>query len=245
VRILGIAHGEYLQERIERQRRGVPDGAPDGRRRCWGNMVWRLNDSWPTIYWSVVDYYLEPKIAYYYVRRAYAPVLLSFERTADDLSVWVINDSDEPVRGRLTVRRLTFDGETRAEVAAEVQVGPGESRRAVSTVGLGPVSLRHEFLEARLGALSATHLLIGERYLVLPRARLGARAVQGGIEVVTDAFARQVSLAVEGTSGAVFEDNYFDLPPHGRRTVAVVDRAGGASVSVSCLNGETQHVAWE
>jgi beta-mannosidase len=59
IRVIGTAHGEYLRERIERERRG----APDGNRRCWGNIVWRLNDSWPMIYSSVIDYYLEPKIA--------------------------------------------------------------------------------------------------------------------------------------------------------------------------------------
>jgi beta-mannosidase len=243
VRALGTAHGEYLRDRIERQRRGVPDGSAERGRRCWGNMVWRLNDAWPTIYSSVTDYYLEPKIAYYYLRRAYAPVLLSFEHTLEDLNVWVINDSDEPVRGRLRVRRMRFDGATQGEAVAEVQVGPGESLRALSTDALGPISLRHEFLEARLGALQATYLLIGERYLALPRARLGAAAVAAGIEVATDAYARQVSLAMEGVSGAVFEDDYFDLPPHGRRTVAVIDPAGGHSVVVSCVNGETLHVA--
>ena len=55
IRVLGTAHGEYLSERVERQRRGVPDGKPDGNRRCWGNMVWRLNDSWPILYWAVID----------------------------------------------------------------------------------------------------------------------------------------------------------------------------------------------
>ena len=69
IRVLGTAHGEYLRDRVERERRGAPDGAPDGNRRCWGNMVWRLNDSWPIIYWSVIDYYLEPKIPYYFLRR--------------------------------------------------------------------------------------------------------------------------------------------------------------------------------
>ena len=242
VRVLGTAHGEYLRERIERQRRGVPDGSLDRGRRCWGNMAWRLNDSWPTIYWSVVDYYLEPKIAYYYLRRAYQPVLLSFEHTPDELNVWLINDSDEPVRGRLVVRRMRFDGTTVGEAVTDAQVGPGESVRVLSTEGLGPISLRHEFLEARLGALEATHLLTAERYLVLPRARLSARAVAGGIEIATDVFARQVGLAMEGVSGAVFEDNYFDLAPRGRRTVAVVDPAGGHEVTVRCLNGETLHV---
>ena len=199
VRVLGTAHGEYLRERIERQRRGVPDGSLDCGRRCWGNMAWRLNDSWPTIYWSVVDYYLEPKIAYYYLRRAYAPVLLSFEHTPDEINVWVIHDSDEPVRGRLLVRKMRFDGTTTGELVTEAQVGPGESLRALSTEGLGPISLRHEFLEARLGALEATHLLTAERCLVLPPARLSARAVAGGIEVATDAFARHVrSIRPEG-----------------------------------------------
>lgn len=242
VRMLGTAHGAYLQERIERQRRGVPDGSPDRGRRCWGNMVWRLNDPWPAISSSLVDYYLEPKIAYYYVRRAYAPVLLSFEHTNDALNVWVVNDSDEPVRGRLVVRRVGFDGTTKGEVATEVQVGPAESRRALSTEGLGPIDRRREFLEARMGVLEATYLLSGERYLVLPPAQLGVRAVQGGIEVSTNVFARQVCLEMEGVSGGVFGDNYFDLPPRGRRTIAVIDPAGGRSVTVRCLNGEERHI---
>ena len=34
IRVLGTAHGEYLQKRIERYRRGVPDGAPSDTGRC-------------------------------------------------------------------------------------------------------------------------------------------------------------------------------------------------------------------
>ncbi|MHC4654401.1 MAG: glycoside hydrolase family 2 protein [Planctomycetota bacterium] len=77
IRVLGMAHGEYLRDRVERERRGVPDGKSDGNRRCWGNMIWRLNDSWPIIYWSAIDYYLEPKIPFYFLRRAYDPILIS------------------------------------------------------------------------------------------------------------------------------------------------------------------------
>ena len=69
-------------------------------RRCWGNMIWRLNNSWPIIYYAVVDYYLEPKIAYSFIKRAYAPVLVSFERTPDAIHVWVTNDSPQEVSRR-------------------------------------------------------------------------------------------------------------------------------------------------
>ena len=78
-------------------------------------MPWRLNDPWPMMYMSVVDYYNEPKIAYYYLRRAYSPVLVSWEKTADHNSIWLVNDGPEPVSGKLLVRRLDFAGKVRAE----------------------------------------------------------------------------------------------------------------------------------
>ena len=132
IRVLGTAHGEYLRERVERQRRGVPNGQPDGNRRCWGNMVWRLNDSWPIIYWSVIDYYLEPKIPFYYLRRSYDPILVTFERTADEIFVWVVNDSPDSVEGTLTVNRRSFKGDSRGKLEARVEVAPGEAKRCLS-----------------------------------------------------------------------------------------------------------------
>ena len=238
VRVLGTAHGEYLQRRVERQRRGVPDGAPDGDRRCWGNTIWRLNDAWPIIYWSAIDYYLEPKIAYYFLRRAYEPVLVCFERTADRIAVWVVNDSPEAVSGTLTLQHLRLDGKALGKLACDVEVAAGESRRCLDATDLGPINLRGEFLKAALGRRTATLLLTGERYLHLPKATLSARWADGKIELATDAFARQVTLEAPGVTGAVFEDNFFDLPPGAKRTVEVIDAAGGRQVRVGAVNAE-------
>ena len=241
VRVLGTAHGEYLQQRIERLRRGRPDGAPEGARRCWGSMIWRLNDSWPIVYWSAVDYYLEPKIPYCFLKRAYAPVLISFEQTPDQLNVWVVNDSAEPVSGDLAVRRVRFDGAVRARAACTVDVAPAEAKRCLRTEGLGPISLREEFISATLGDFQATHLLAGERYLHLPRATLTVSASAEGVEVSADVFARQVALSCEGGEGTHFSDNYFDLPPGTSRAVRVTGRRGG-EIAVSALNARTAAV---
>lgn len=240
VRVLGTAHGEYLRERVERERRGTPDGAPDGNRRCWGNMVWRLNDSWPIAYWSVIDYYLEPKIPFYFLRRAYAPVLLSFERTPDRIALWVTNDSPAPVKGRLSVRRVDFSGKIMGTLTRDVELAPGDSRRCIDLTELGPVKLRNEFLQADLGAEQATMLLIAERDLHLPRASLKVRPGGGAngsvVEISCDVFARQVKLEIPGKSGAVFEDNFFDLAPGQTRTIRLIDPAGGDQLNVSALN---------
>lgn len=242
IRVLGMAHGEYLRDRIERERRGVPDGEPDGNRRCWGNMIWRLNDSWPIIYWSVIDYYLEPKIPYYFVRRAYDSVLVSFERTPDRIAVWVVNDSPEPVSGNLQVKRIQFNGDLCGQLETHVTVGPGEAKRCLLTTDMGPVYLRNEFLHAEFGNRDAAYLLIGERYLHLPNAKLTANAVGNKIEISTDVFARTVCLEMQGVTGTVFEDNFFDMVPGQKRTVSVINPTGGQTVTITALNSKPVRV---
>jgi beta-mannosidase len=223
IRVLGTAHGQYLQRRVERQRRGVPDGQPEAPRRCWGNIVWRLNDCWPILYWSVIDYYLQPKIAYYFLRRAYQPVLVSFERTADAIFVWVTNDSTQPVSGELVLERRRFGGSLKGSLGTPVRLEAGQSRRCLDAAPLGPISLRHEYLLARLGELQATLLLIGERYLRLPAAQLSASAEQGVLHVSTSAFARQVQIVPQADVEGFFEDNFFDLPAKEARTIRILD----------------------
>jgi hypothetical protein len=238
IRVIGTAHGEYLRDRIERQRRGVPDGMPDGNRRCWGNIVWRLNDTWPMIYGSVIDYYLQPKIAYYFLRRAYEPVLVSFEKTQDRICVWVVNDSPENVKGALVVERLSFDGMRRGMLKAEVAVRPGEAKRCLDLTELGEISLRSEFLHATFAGRDAKCLLIGERYLHLRQAHLTVRRQGSSLEVITDVFARQVELEFGDATTAVCNDNYFDLAPGEKRTVTISGTAGNGNIVARAVNAD-------
>jgi beta-mannosidase len=68
--------------------------------RTSGTMLWQLNDSWPAISWSVIDYYGQPKLAWETLRCVYAPVLVTLEFPlrrygAGDLfraRVWAVND---------------------------------------------------------------------------------------------------------------------------------------------------------
>jgi hypothetical protein len=250
IRVIGTAHGEYLRDRVARERRGIPDGGPADvlqavNRRCWGNLVWRLNDSWPMIYGSMVDYYLEPKIAHYFLRRAYEPVLVSFEKTPDRINVWVVNDSPQSVSGTLVVQLMDFPGKAHGSIQAEVSAKPGEAKRGLNTTALGEISLRGQFLHAAFAGHEATHLLTAERYLHLPQAHLTARVVKGHIEIATDTFARQVTLEFDGVTGAVFADNFFDMVPGRKRTIAVPKAAGGSMLTIRALNADPVRLAWK
>ncbi len=56
-------------------------------RRCGGALVWQLNDCWPAISWSICDYYLRRKPAYYAMARCLAPVAVGVKREHFDWSV--------------------------------------------------------------------------------------------------------------------------------------------------------------
>ena len=52
-----------------------------GREYCAGALVWQMNDVWPCQSWSIVDYYLRPKLAYYAVKRELRPITIGLKRT--------------------------------------------------------------------------------------------------------------------------------------------------------------------
>ena len=51
-----------------------------GREYCGGALVWQINDCWPVTSWSIADYYLRPKMAYFTVKREMAPVSVGITR---------------------------------------------------------------------------------------------------------------------------------------------------------------------
>ncbi|KAJ4376330.1 hypothetical protein N0V83_001613 [Neocucurbitaria cava] len=67
-------------------------GTSGGNRKCGGALVWQLNDCWPTVSWSVVDYNLVPKPAYYAIKRAMAPVVVGVQRKVKS---WTMREKDE------------------------------------------------------------------------------------------------------------------------------------------------------
>ncbi len=73
-----VKHGQATQ--LE-QTRTEYESARYDRPNNGGTMSWMYNDCWPTANWSIIDYYHQPKPAYYAAKRACSPVLpIIFER---------------------------------------------------------------------------------------------------------------------------------------------------------------------
>ena len=76
-----------------------------------GCLIWQLNDCWPVISWSLIDYGLNPKAAYYYVKRACQPVIAPLIVKEGKVKAFVINETALPVDGTLKLEVITFSGE--------------------------------------------------------------------------------------------------------------------------------------
>ncbi|MGE5494213.1 MAG: beta-mannosidase [Burkholderiales bacterium] len=64
-----LLQAQAMQYGVEHWRRN--------RGRCMGAVIWQLNDCWPVVSWSSIDYFGRWKALHYYMKRFFAPVLIS------------------------------------------------------------------------------------------------------------------------------------------------------------------------
>ncbi|MDR1560200.1 MAG: hypothetical protein LBS84_10995 [Clostridiales bacterium] len=225
----GAAHAWYLRTILENNRRGKPWYKPYGERINKGHFVCRWNDSWPLIYGSMLDYYLEPFQAYYATKRAYEPVLISFD-VQNFIHVWVVNDTPNEIKGTLEIS--LFDQNANSVVKQldkRVCVFPGESRIITNLNEFKQFS-RQFILFARLmdengTIITRTNDFVDiERHIRFPNAKLTVTVDGDTLVITTDLFARNIELAGNENGdefGWVFEDNYFDLLPNEVKRVKI------------------------
>ncbi len=83
---------EYVDRSMACQAEGLKLGVEHYRRRqpsCSGTLVWQFNDVWPGLSWSVLDHDLVGKAGYWFLQRAYAPVVATFRRDGERVELWV------------------------------------------------------------------------------------------------------------------------------------------------------------
>jgi beta-mannosidase len=228
---------EYIDFSMIAQAEGLKFGIEHFRRRkphCSGTLFWQLNDCWPCLSWSVLDYYGFGKAGYYYARRAYAPVLASFKVLGDGaVELWVTNDTLSGVEDDVTARLGTFAGDLLWEENLHVRVVEGSSRPIrrweKSRVGGGPD--RYLSVRSTRGLFPPNRTFFAavkdlQRAPVRPEAAVTPVAEHElRIHLRAPQYAYFVHLSVPDEA-AHFSDNYFDLEPGECRTVVVTAGRG-------------------
>ena len=242
---------EYLDFSMICQAEGLKFGIEHYRRRkfhCSGTLFWQLNDCWPGLSWSVLDYYLFPKAGYFYVKRAYAPVLASFKEEVDGVSLWITNDTLEDFSDTVTVFHGDFSGRKLYEEMLEVRV-PANASLKVKHFPFDELNTedpRREYLAvcSQSGRFYGNrHFFVEVKDLLRPKPDLKVEIAEGSdgkyeVRVATDVYAYFVKLVVP-IEGTKFSDNYFDLFPGQERVIEVWNEVGRwlekSDIAVGCL----------
>lgn len=195
---------------------------------CMGTLFWQLNDCWPVVSWSSIDYYGRWKALQYYSRRAYAPVLVSPYLAEDGtVSVKVVSDRIEEFNGTLETYVMGFDGNIIKQTDVRCYVN-AEGTKDVFRIESHELD-GDTFLYVRLveGNTIVSENLFFNRYpdeytRLKPNISIEAVKTDDGIEMIlsTDKLARCLYLYTDNEND-FFEDNYIDLIPGFSRRIFV------------------------
>ncbi len=229
---MGAAYEQYLRDQIERMRRGRRGEENGDKRRSLGHYLWKLNATWPQIYGEMIDYYLEPTMAYYAMRRIHRPLLVSFE-IGWHIWLWVVNDTGDDIKGEMVFQMWDLNAsEPVEEIRSEANIVSGQSQAVMNLDQLGMIP-QHMGLFAKLvdkdgrTLARANNFVDVERRLDFPEARLELKQDGDALIITTDRFARCVELTGDADGdkfGWFFEDNFFDLYPGESKCVRILGR---------------------
>jgi beta-mannosidase len=197
---------------------------------CHGSLFWMYEDCWGEVGWTIIDYYLRRKIAWYFVKRAFEPVRLILREKKGTVLVTMANDTAAAVRGTLEFGRIALDGTT-SSLKRKPFVCPPLERKVVATFKKGGGDPVRDVWIARVkkdgGITPAVLRTVDFRQLALPRPTLSTDVKKVSkdtwlVEVGTDVYAHAVHLRLPASAEP--SDDYFDLLPGERRQVRVTSR---------------------
>ena len=191
-----------------------------------GILFGKLNDTWPSIGRSAVEYGGKWKIPMYAARLFYSPVCPLMFIENDILRIFVVNDSAAPVKAELSVKFRSFDGKKRDSREYPVELPPSGIRE-IDSFRLGRLQQKDLFCYAKL----STKNMLRERNLLLSDFRsanledpgirwecrkTGPRSASIRVQVEKPAF--YVTLDA-GTIQGTFSDNMISVRPSAEKSV--------------------------
>ena len=193
---------------IEAQRRAKPHNM--------GTLYWQLNDCWPAVSWSSIDYFGNWKALQYKLKQSYNDVLISSKIESDTVKTYIVNDNLEPEIGELSISISDLDGNVlwndRREIIAEPNSSAVKYELPVSSIKFlkDEIVLRSHFKDKK-----EFFYFVKPKDLKLKSDDLETKLIQTPdgfkIRISSKTFQKDVFLSTKQKGR--FHDNFFDLFP--------------------------------
>lgn len=200
------------------------------RGRCMGAVYWQLNDCWPVISWSSIDYTGRWKALHYYAKRFFAPVMISCQEESwltqeanmnrqhfqfeKSIHLNVTNETlgDKEILVKWYVRNAA--AEILREEQAMIQVPAQESvwlpKEELPEIDVFTQYVSFEAWENGKCISEGTVIFSYPKYFRYENPELSCKVEGNQITVSSPVYAKSVEILNE-QENLVLSDNYFDL----------------------------------
>ncbi len=221
-----VLQGKGMRYGFEAQRRNRPY--------CMGTIYWQLNDSWPVVSWSGIDYYGNWKALHYQAKRAFEPILISPVQKNDSLLIYLISDQLTTCDNlQLNMQWKDFSGNLLKKSVLKTKLNANSSTRvyqqAINDL-LTQEQRKNTFLQLSLtdkqGKIlnEQIYFINKTKDLNLPQAKISVKSqTKSGfceLTLTTDKLAKDVFIQIP-VQGAKFNDNFFDLLPGKKKKIII------------------------
>ena len=181
------------------------------------------NDIWPTGTWSVVDYYLDKKPAYYAMKRSFVPQMLALLRVGDDYFLCCVNDRQQTLKRTVQVSTHRYDGTLLQQTSIVLTVAGGGRlmQKLPRCYGEGDYLLAVAQTEGQPTLRDVYHLGRYREERLEPRYSVTVEPTEDGVLVHIQAHSFVPCIKLYSGEGAVYDDNFFDMAAGEQRTVRI------------------------
>ncbi|WP_336690004.1 MULTISPECIES: beta-mannosidase [unclassified Chryseobacterium] len=202
-----------MQIAIEAHRRAKPYNM--------GTLYWQLNDCWPVVSWSSIDYSGNWKSLHYQVKRSFENQVILVEEKEGILTFYAINDQTRKFDDVFVeIEVINFQGKVLDEITTVpnrktleeiVQFDPIEIQNLIPDSYKNEVFLKLTLKDTNGKVIAESNYFFAKpKDLKLTKPALKIRKISATeIEISTDVLAKDVYLMGD----THFSDNFFDLLP--------------------------------
>ncbi len=199
---------------IEAQRRSKPY--------CMGSLYWQLNDCWPAVSWSSIDFFGNWKALHYKAKKAFDNVMITSELNKDTLTLFVVNDHLDPIQDILKLSLKNFNGEVLWSSSIPTIVSASSSQK-VQTIDLSTISFdpKESFLMVEFHEKRKPIYFVNPKGLQLKNEPITKKIskTENGYTIELSSKTLQKDVFLYSSIQGRFSDNFFDLFPNETKVV--------------------------